>query len=66
MNDMMPILFNNDRAEIPKFITSREVKSLSNKDDTRIRIFSGTANPALSQVCSYVHPLGRCDCEGVN
>ncbi|CAM8917483.1 unnamed protein product [Rhodiola kirilowii] len=62
VNDMrnMPIMLNKDPT-IPTFINSREVKSLSNKDDTRIRIFSGTANPALSQeiACCLGLDLGK-------
>lgn len=34
----------------PSFLTSKNLESSINRNDTRLRIFSGTANPALAQV----------------
>lgn len=33
----------------PSFLSSKHLDNTNNKNDTRLRIFSGTANPALSQ-----------------
>lgn len=40
----------NSEQSIPSFLTSTNLKNPINKHDTRLRLFSGTANPALSQV----------------
>lgn len=40
----------NSELSMPSFLTSTNIQSPINKHDTRLRIFSGTANPALSQV----------------
>jgi len=34
----------------PSFLTSDHLEHAVNGNDTRLRIFSGTANPALAQV----------------
>lgn len=48
----LPAQIGSD-ATFPSFLTSNQFRKLSvpqNQNDTRLRIFSGTANPALSQV----------------
>lgn len=44
-----PLLKNEEMA--PNFLaTETHLVNATTKNDTRLRIFSGTANPALSQV----------------
>lgn len=43
----IPVL--NDQT-LPKFLESARVDKTVNRNDTRLKLFSGTANPALSQV----------------
>lgn len=57
---MEPLKFENGRPNdiilnggnaIPSFLApNARIQDLVNKNDTRLRIFSGTANPALAQV----------------
>lgn len=57
---MEPLKFENGRPSdtmlrggnaLPSFfVPSARVQDLVSKNDTRLRIFSGTANPALAQV----------------
>lgn len=65
-----PLRFDNGRARIPVlrneqavpgFMTSKELVNTINQSDTRLRIFSGTANPALSQeiACYMGLELGK-------
>ncbi|XP_010275298.1 PREDICTED: ribose-phosphate pyrophosphokinase 1 isoform X2 [Nelumbo nucifera] len=68
-NLVEPLKFNNGKPCIPvlndqtmsSFLTSRYAESLTNKNDTRLRIFSGTANPSLSQeiACYMGLELGK-------
>ncbi|XP_057250846.1 ribose-phosphate pyrophosphokinase 1 isoform X2 [Beta vulgaris subsp. vulgaris] len=45
----------------PSFLTSKNLESSINRNDTRLRIFSGTANPALAQeiACYMGLQLGK-------
>ncbi|XP_052307690.1 ribose-phosphate pyrophosphokinase 1 isoform X2 [Populus trichocarpa] len=43
----IPVLNNQT---LPKFLESARVDKTVNRNDTRLKLFSGTANPALSQV----------------
>ncbi|KAL6129240.1 hypothetical protein ACLB2K_072593 [Fragaria x ananassa] len=54
----IPLLRGDDM--VPNFLT-RHALTAATKDDTRLRIFSGTANPALSQeiACYMGLELGR-------
>lgn len=68
-NLVEPVKFNNGRPFIPvlreptfpNFLSSKEMEVTINKNDTRLRIFSGTANPALSQeiACYMGLELGK-------
>lgn len=68
-NLVEPVKFNNGRPFIPvlreptfpNFLSSKDMKETINKNDTRLRIFSGTANPALSQeiACYMGLELGK-------
>lgn len=68
-NLVEPVKFNNGRPFIPvlreptlpNFLSSKEMEKTINKNDTRLRIFSGTANPALSQeiACYMGLELGK-------
>ncbi|KAK4748041.1 hypothetical protein SAY87_014627 [Trapa incisa] len=51
----------NSELAIPNFLTSSNVRNPINKHDTRLRIFPGTANPALSQeiACYMGLELGK-------
>ncbi|GMH00670.1 hypothetical protein Nepgr_002509 [Nepenthes gracilis] len=45
----------------PSFLTSKHIETSANTNDTRLRIFSGTANPALAQeiACYMGLELGK-------
>ncbi|CBI16733.3 hypothetical protein VitviT2T_023205 [Vitis vinifera] len=68
-NLVEPVKFNNGRPFIPvlreptlpNFLSSKDMEETINKNDTRLRIFSGTANPALSQeiACYMGLELGK-------
>ncbi|XP_034709600.1 ribose-phosphate pyrophosphokinase 1 [Vitis riparia] len=68
-NLVEPVKFNNGRPFIPvlreptlpNFLSSKDMDATINKNDTRLRIFSGTANPALSQeiACYMGLELGK-------
>lgn len=64
-NVMEPLKYENGRPRVPPLVSGggevalpnilaprMNLDDLVNKNDTRLRIFSGTANPALSQVNS--------------
>lgn len=44
---IIPIV--NERT-LPKFLESARLEKSVNRSSTRLKLFSGTANPALSQV----------------
>lgn len=48
---VMPIINGEQTAAFPSFLTSNQFERIPvQKNDTRLRIFSGTANPLLAQV----------------
>lgn len=55
---MEPLKFENgkptllgEEVELPNVLSPKvQLENVINKNDTRLQIFSGTANPALSQV----------------
>lgn len=52
-------LLSGCEAALPNILAPRmNLENVLNKNDTRLRIFSGTANPALSQVNFII--LGSC------
>ncbi|KAK9273104.1 hypothetical protein L1049_017911 [Liquidambar formosana] len=55
----MPVL--GSELALPSFLTSNQLVNTTNKNDTRLRIFSGTANPTLSQeiACYMGLELGK-------
>ncbi|XP_042520645.1 ribose-phosphate pyrophosphokinase 2, chloroplastic-like [Macadamia integrifolia] len=57
-NGKPSIPVHNGQA-VPNFLSSRHPDSIINKSDTRLRIFSGTANPSLSQVNNLVSFSGN-------
>ncbi|XP_010269966.1 PREDICTED: ribose-phosphate pyrophosphokinase 1-like [Nelumbo nucifera] len=68
-NLVEPLKINNGKPSIPVFneqtipslLTSKYPENFKNKNDTRLRIFSGTANPTLSQeiACYMGLELGK-------
>ncbi|RVW15538.1 Ribose-phosphate pyrophosphokinase 1 [Vitis vinifera] len=66
-NLVEPVKFNNGRPFIPvlreptlpNFLSSKDMEETINKNDTRLRIFSGTANPALSQLEGDLHIITK-------
>lgn len=47
---IIPIV--NERT-LPKFLESARLEKSVNRDRSRLKLFSGTANPALSQVIKF-------------
>lgn len=52
---IVPIL--NERT-LPKFLESARMEKTVNRNSTRLKLFSGTANPALSKVMDHI-PIGK-------
>lgn len=49
---VMPVINGEQTATFPNFLTSTYTQRIPNqKNDIRLKIFSGTANPLLAQVC---------------
>ena len=61
---VMPLANGEQTASFPSFLTSTHIERIPvQKSDTRLKIFSGTANPLLAQVSESCKAIAFLECQ---